>query len=62
MSVRDRTNACMWNLEKWYRQTYLKVRNRDAHVGNGCVDTRRGKKRGGKLIRRLGLTYIHYYV
>ena len=52
----------MWNLEKWYRQTYLKVRSRDADVGNGCVDTRRGKERGGKLIRRLGLTYIHYYV
>ena len=28
----------MWNLEKWYRQTYLQGRNRDTDVENRCVD------------------------
>ena len=29
----------MWNLEKWYRYTYLQGRNRKAGVENGHVDT-----------------------
>ena len=29
----------MWNLEKWYRWTYLQGRNRDVDVQNGPVDT-----------------------
>ena len=50
----------MWNLEKWYRWTYLQSRNRDIDVENGRMDT---KGEGGMgWIERLGLTYIHYYV
>ena len=33
------TNAYMWNLEKWYRWTFLQGRNRDIGVENGHVDT-----------------------
>jgi len=29
----------MWNLEKWYRGTYLQGRKGDADVENGPVDT-----------------------
>ena len=32
-------NACMWNLEKWYRWTYLQGRNRDTDIENGHVNT-----------------------
>ena len=32
-------NAYMWNQEKWYRQTYLQGRKRDADVEKGLVDT-----------------------
>ena len=33
----------MWNLEKWYRWTYLQGRNRDVDVENRHVDMgRRG--------------------
>ena len=28
----------MWNLEKWYRLTYLQGRNRDTDIENGRVD------------------------
>jgi len=31
-------NAYMWNLEKWYRWTYLKSRNRDTDVENKHMD------------------------
>ena len=34
--------AHMWNLEKWYRLTYLQSRNKDTDVENGCMDTWRG--------------------
>ena len=34
----------MWNLEKWYRGTYLQDRNRDADVGDGHVDTAQGER------------------
>ena len=27
-------NACMWNLEKWYRCYYLQSRNRDTDIEN----------------------------
>ena len=33
------SDAYIWNLEKWYRWTYLQGRNRDAYVENGYVDT-----------------------
>ena len=29
----------MWNLEKWYRYTYLQGRSKDTDVENGCVGT-----------------------
>ena len=31
-------NAHMWNLEKWYRLTYMQGGNRDADIENRCVD------------------------
>ena len=34
----------MWNLEKWYRWTYLQGRNRDADVENGHVDMGEGRR------------------
>ena len=34
-------NAYVWNLEKWYRCSYLQSRNRDTHVENKCMDTKR---------------------
>ena len=37
----------MWNLEKWYRLTYLQGRNRHADVQNGRVDTGEGGRGGG---------------
>ena len=40
----------MWNLEKWYRCTYLQGRNRNADVGNRRVDTE-GEGEGGMKIR-----------
>ena len=39
------SDAYMWNLEKWYRRTYLQGRNRDADVENGCVN---GRVEGGQ--------------
>ena len=36
-------NTYMWNLEKWYRSTYLQGRNRDTHVENKHMDTKGGK-------------------
>ena len=30
----------MWNLEKWYRGTYLQGRNRDIDIENGHVGGR----------------------
>ena len=45
----------MWNLGKWYRRTYLQIRNRDTDIENKLMDTK-GKGRVGWL-GRLGLTY-----
>ena len=39
-------NAYMWNLENWYRLTYLQGRNGDADVEKGHVDIV-GKGEGG---------------
>ena len=36
----------MWNLEKWYRLTYLQSRNRDTRVENKLMDTK-GEAGGG---------------
>ena len=34
-------NAYMWNLEKWYRWTYLQSRNGDTNIENRYMDTKR---------------------
>ena len=47
-------NTYIWNLEKWYRWTYLQGRNRDADRENGCV-----RGRGVGWTGRLRLMYIH---
>ena len=36
-------NTYMWNLEKWYRWTYLQSRSRDKDTENGHTDTKEGK-------------------
>ena len=36
----------MWNLEKWYRWTYLQGRNRDTDVENKLMDTKGGREGG----------------
>ena len=48
----------MWNLEKWYRWTYLQSRDRDTEVENKCMDTKGVVGWTG----RLGLACTHYYV
>ena len=52
--------AYMWNLEKWYRLTYLKSRNRDTDIENKCMDTK-GERGGVGGTGRLRLTHIHYW-
>ena len=43
-SEREKQVSCikayMWNLEKWYRQTYLQSRNRDRDIENKRMDTK----------------------
>ena len=34
----------MWNIEKRYRQSYLKNRNRDTEVENEEMDTKEGRR------------------
>ena len=52
-------NAYMWNLEKWYRLSYLHSRNRDTDIESKYMDTK-GERGGVGGIGRLGLTHIHY--
>ena len=33
----------MWNLEIWYKQTYLQIRNRDTDIENKCMETNGGR-------------------
>ena len=40
-------NACMCNLEKWYRWTGLQARSWDTDVENKRMDTKGGKPHGG---------------
>ena len=42
-------NAYMWNLEKWYRCTYLKSRNRDIDTEDKRTDTKWGKREWDEL-------------
>ena len=51
-------SAYTWNLEKWYRWTYLHGRSRDADIENGQMDM----ERKGEWIGRLELTHIYYHV
>ena len=37
----------MWNLEKWYRWSYVQSRNRDTEAQIKHMDTPRGKEGGG---------------
>ena len=39
----------MWNLEKWYRCTYLKSRNRDIDTEDKRTDTKWGKREWDEL-------------
>ena len=45
-SEREKQISCnivyVWNLEKWYRWTYLQSRNRNTDVENGYMNTGRG--------------------
>ena len=47
-----------WNVEKWYRWTYLQSRNRDTDIENKCIDTK-GVCGGG--CNRLGDWDWHIY-
>ena len=51
--------AYTWNLEKWYRLTYLQGKSKDRDIQNEQVDM---VVREVELIGRLALTYIHYNV
>ena len=33
----------MWNLEIWYKRTYLQIRNRDTDIENKCMETKGGR-------------------
>ena len=49
-------NAYMWNLEKWYRWTYLKSRNRDTDVENKYMDIK-----GAGRVDELGIWDWHIH-
>ena len=40
-------DAYIWNLEKWYRSSYLQSRNNDTDIENKCTDTK-GEREGGR--------------
>ena len=42
--------AYMWNLETWYRWTYLQSRNRDTDAENKCMDNEGGVRKGVLLL------------
>ena len=46
----------MWNLQKWYRRSYLQSKNRDTYVGNKYIDNE-GERRVMGINGRLGLTH-----
>ena len=51
-------NAYMWNLEKWYRWSYMQSRNRDTDVENKCMYT--NGERGDGRNWEIGIDTIHY--
>ena len=48
-------NAYMWNLEKWYRWTYLQGRGRNTGAENGHVNTEGEDKEKGELRVRIDM-------
>ena len=56
--------AYMWNLEKWYRWTYLQSRNGDTYIENKHMVTK--MLRGGGMNWEIGIDIytllIHHYV
>ena len=54
-------NAHLWNLEKWYRWTYLRGRNRDTDIENRLVDVV-GKGEAGTSGESCMETYVLPYV
>ena len=52
-------NTSMWNLEKWYRWTYLQGKIKDTDVEN--MWTQQGKGRMG-WSEKVALTYVLYHV
>ena len=52
-------NTYMWNLEKWYRWTYLQSRNRDTDVESNCMDTMGGKST--RMNWEIGTSIYTYY-
>ena len=51
-------HAHMWNLEQWYRCSYLQTRNRDTDVENKFMNTKGGKQVVG-WTGKLVLTSMH---
>ena len=45
----------MWNLEKWYRWTYLQGKNRDADIEIGFVNTEREEEGWMNLESRIDI-------
>ena len=54
-------HACVWDLGKWYRWTWLQGRNRDAEAEIGYVGTA-GEGAWVEWTGSFGLTYTHYSV
>ena len=50
----------MWNLKRWYKWTYLQ--NKQTHRHSKLMFTKGERGVGEGKIRRLGLTYTHYYI
>ena len=38
----------MWNLENWYRRSYLQYRNSYSDIENKHMDTKKGRGKGRK--------------
>ena len=45
----------MWNIEKWYRWSYLQSRNRDTDVENKRMDTKGENGGGGGMNWEIGI-------
>ena len=59
------TNAYIWDLEKWYRRTYVQGRNRDRDIENRQVGTVREREGGTNWEIRIEIhthTHTHTHV